>query len=88
MFPTLKIALKMTAEGVMDEDTFHSVMADSDIPLYLFEPEYTAEEMQWREAEAVQHWWSLNSNFPPMPTEPESFCCSEFHHGQSCGMLS
>lgn len=76
----------MTAEDVMDED--NSVMADSDIPLYLFKPEYTAEEMQWREAGAVQHWWCLNSNFPSMPTEPESFRCSEFHCGQSCGMLS
>lgn len=44
MFRTVKIAFKMTAEDVMDED--NSVMADSDIPLYLFKPEYTAEEMQ------------------------------------------
>lgn len=32
-------------------DVFYSVFADSDIQPYLFEPEYTAEEMQRREVE-------------------------------------
>ena len=43
----------MSAEDVMGEDTFYSVSADSDIKLYLFKPEYTAEEMQWKEAAAA-----------------------------------
>lgn len=29
----------------MDEDTVFQVLADSDIQLYLFEPEYMVEEM-------------------------------------------
>lgn len=35
------------------ENTFDSVLAALDIQLYLLEPEYTTEEMQQREAEAV-----------------------------------
>lgn len=42
----------MSAEDVTDKDTFYSVLADSDIHSYLFEPEYMAEEMQQREADA------------------------------------
>lgn len=36
----------MSADDVMDEDTFYNAFADSDIQLYLFEPEYTAKDMQ------------------------------------------
>lgn len=38
----------MSSENVMD--TFDRVFAYSDIPPFLFEPEYKAKEMQWREA--------------------------------------
>ena len=37
----------------MDKDTFYSVMADSDIKVYVFQTEYMAEEMQRKDAEAV-----------------------------------
>ena len=35
------------------DDTFYSVLADSDIQAYLYKPEYTTEEMQVREAKAA-----------------------------------
>ena len=42
------------------EDTFKNVLADSDIEPYLYEPKYTAEEMQRRAAKAALArfgWW-------------------------------
>lgn len=40
----------MSAENVMEGETFYSVLVNLDIqPGYLFEPEYTVEEMQQRE---------------------------------------
>lgn len=42
------VAQNMSAEDVMDKDTSHSVLADTDIQSYFFEPDYTAEELQRR----------------------------------------
>lgn len=57
---TLQIALKrklvsqnISAQDVLEEDTVYIVLVDSDIQPYLFEPEFAAKEMQWREVEAV-----------------------------------
>ncbi|TNN33697.1 hypothetical protein EYF80_056138 [Liparis tanakae] len=40
----------MNAKRVVGEETPSRVPADADIPTYLFQPDYTAEEMQNRSA--------------------------------------
>lgn len=66
---------------------FYSVLFDLEIQQYLFKTEYTAKEMQWREAaaggdhpqpqlpRANAGWWCLHSNCPPMPRETKTEPC-------------
>lgn len=54
MLPTLKMASQsMSAEDIMDEDTYYSVFADSHFLAYLFDPEYIDKEMQRSGARAT-----------------------------------
>ena len=80
----------------MEEDDYFAIIAESETQQgYLFEPEYTDEQLQRRDEEEAaaaagvdeeervgNDSWCLCTNCVPMETEPESLCCHEFHRAQ------